>query len=116
MRVRNTATIDGEVRYADAIVDVSPSQPGTGNLLVRFIPNETQPHVSTLAQPYIVIQVAHDYRYAVVATPDREKLWILSATPTISERDVVEVARKLSEEQGFTHKQIDSLVWTKRSA
>jgi len=36
---------------------------------------------------YWVIALADDYRYAVVGTPSREYLWILSRTPTLAPAD-----------------------------
>jgi len=36
---------------------------------------------------YWVIELAEDYRYAVVGTPSREYLWILSRTPALAPAD-----------------------------
>lgn len=47
--------------------------------------------------PMTILSVAPDYRYAVVATPDRSKAWILSRTRTLPSADydaAAEVLRK----------------------
>lgn len=45
---------------------------------------------------YWIIQLGNEYEYAVVGTPNRKYLWILSRTPKIQEKlflDIVEFAR-----------------------
>lgn len=45
---------------------------------------------------YWILDVAPDYRYAVVGHPSRAYLWILSRTPTLSEADRAAVIAKAS--------------------
>lgn len=50
---------------------------------------------------YWILRVDPEYRYAVVATPDREYLWILARTPSLPEstyQDLVAFSQRL----GFT--------------
>jgi apolipoprotein D and lipocalin family protein len=47
-----------------------------------------------------VIELAGDYSHAVVGSPDREYLWILSRTPTLDEATYRELTRKIAE-KGF---------------
>ncbi len=49
---------------------------------------------------YWVIQLAPDYRYAVVSEPTRRYLWVLSRTPTLSADDEATVRARL-QQQGF---------------
>lgn len=49
---------------------------------------------------YWIVELAPDYRYAVVGTPDRSKLWILSRTPTMDE-DLFDRLVARAEEEGF---------------
>jgi apolipoprotein D and lipocalin family protein len=49
---------------------------------------------------YWVIQLADDYRYAVVGEPDREYLWVLSRTPVMGDADKAVIWKQLIE-QGY---------------
>jgi apolipoprotein D and lipocalin family protein len=49
---------------------------------------------------YWILRVDPDYRYALVGTPDREFLWILSRTPTLDEPTYQELLT-LSQQLGF---------------
>jgi apolipoprotein D and lipocalin family protein len=59
---------------------------------------------------YWVVQLAPDYRYAVVSEPRREYLWVLSRTPTLAPADEATIRARLIEQgfdltrlQGHTH-------------
>lgn len=49
---------------------------------------------------YWIIDLAPDYRYAVVSHPNRKYLWILSRTARMDERDYAEICQRLKE-KGF---------------
>jgi apolipoprotein D and lipocalin family protein len=49
---------------------------------------------------YQIIAVADDYRYALVGTPDRQSLWVLSRTPQLDEASYQYLVRQ-AHEQGF---------------
>lgn len=49
---------------------------------------------------YWIIDLDRDYQYAVVGTPNRKYLWILSRTPTISDEAYGKICRGLAE-QGY---------------
>ena len=49
---------------------------------------------------YWIIELGDNYEYAVVGTPDREYLWILSRTPTLSDTTYADILQKLAQ-QGF---------------
>lgn len=73
--------------------------PNSGNakLVVRFAPNWLA-WLPFVWAPYWVIQLADDYRYAVVSEPSREYLWILSRTATLAEADLQAIKARLKEQ------------------
>jgi apolipoprotein D and lipocalin family protein len=71
-----TDTAQGEARPAGA----------PARLEVRFAPGWLS-WLPWVWGDYWVIELADDYRYAVVGTPSREYLWILSRTPTLAPAD-----------------------------
>lgn len=71
----------------------------TSKLQVRFAP-AVLGWVPGVWAPYWVIQLAPDYRYAVVSEPSRDYLWILSRTPTLAPQDRAAINAQL-QQQGF---------------
>jgi apolipoprotein D and lipocalin family protein len=55
---------------------------------------------------YWIIDLAPDYRYAVVGHPSRDYLWILSRTPALAPADL-EAAIAHAEEKGFETKRLE---------
>jgi apolipoprotein D and lipocalin family protein len=49
---------------------------------------------------YWVLKVADDYRYALVGTPNRKNLWLLSRTPAMTDADLEQLLNHAGE-QGF---------------
>ena len=75
----------------DAVVDPEHS----GRLRVSFLPNGLRWIPFTRAD-YWVLHVDEDYRHALVGTPDRKHLWLLSRESKIEdavERSFLDVAR-----------------------
>jgi apolipoprotein D and lipocalin family protein len=48
-----------------------------------------------LKLPYLIIDLAEDYRYAVVGTDNYKYVWIMSRTPSISEDDYAGILSRL---------------------
>lgn len=71
----------------------------TARLEVRFAPSLLS-WLPLVWAPYWVIQLADDYRYAVVSEPTRRYLWVLSRTPRLDPQDYASIKRQLRE-QGF---------------
>lgn len=71
----------------------------TAKLQVRFAP-AVLGWVPGVWAPYWVVQLAPDYRYAVVSEPGRDYLWILSRTPTLAPQDRSAIEAQLVQ-QGF---------------
>lgn len=56
--------------------------------------------------PYWILELGSDYEYAVVGSPDRETLWILSRSPRMDEKLIREIlARRAA--QGFDVTKVD---------
>lgn len=49
---------------------------------------------------YWILELASDYKYALVGTPDRESLWLLSRTPELSD-DVYDRFVQQASKKGF---------------
>jgi apolipoprotein D and lipocalin family protein len=71
----------------------------TSKLEVRFAPGWLS-WVPGVWAPYWVIQLADDYRYAVVGEPGRQYLWILSRTPVLDPQDRA-IINGLLQQQGY---------------
>lgn len=76
------------------LFNFKPLPASTSRLEVRFAPKWLD-WVPAVWAPYWVIQLADDYRYAVVGDPTREYLWILSRTPTLSAQDDAAIRARL---------------------
>lgn len=72
---------------------------GNAKLSVRFAPDWLA-WLPFVWAPYWVIQLADDYRYAVVSEPSRDYLWILSRTPQLADSDLQAIKTRLTA-QGF---------------
>lgn len=73
--------------------------PNTARLEVRFAPAWLS-WLPLVWANYWVIQLADDYRYAVVGEPKRQYLWILSRTPTLAASDRAAINAAL-QQQGY---------------
>ena len=71
----------------------------TSKLEVRFAPAALS-FINAVWAPYWVIQLADDYRYAVIGEPNREFLWILSRTPQLDPQDRA-IINGLLQQQGY---------------
>ncbi len=68
-------------------------------LEVRFAPAFLS-WLNAVWAPYWVIQLADDYRYAVIGEPGRKYLWILSRTPVLDPQDRA-IINGLLQQQGY---------------
>jgi apolipoprotein D and lipocalin family protein len=50
-----------------------------------------------LKLPYLIIDLADDYRYTVIGTNNYKYVWIMSRTPAISEEDYAGILSRLAE-------------------
>lgn len=70
-----------------------------GRLQVSFAPSMLH-WLPFVWAPYWVIDIDPDYRHAVVGTPDRKHLWLLSRAPVI-ERATLQPMVEIAEGEGF---------------
>ncbi len=71
----------------------------TSKLEVRFAPAYLS-WINAVWAPYWVIQLADDYRYAVVGEPSRKYLWVLSRTPVLDPIDRAHI-NGILQQQGY---------------
>ena len=77
MKVRNSCTrADGKTDTANGIAKVVP---GSGNAKLRLS------FFGPFYGDYWILALDHDYEWALVGSPDRKFLWILSRTPQLAE-------------------------------
>ena len=87
IEVRNRCVLeDGSIDEAvgDARVVPVPGLPGAGRLEVRFVPGWLG-WLPFIWGDYWVLKLDREYQVALVGTPDREYLWVLSRAPHLSE-------------------------------
>ncbi len=82
-------TVDGPLREAHAKAWVE-EQPIQAKLKVQFF--------WPFKGDYWIIDLASDYRYAVVSAPGRNYLWILSRAPQMNPTDYQQVLARLKEQ------------------
>jgi len=54
--------------------------------------------------PFLIVDLAEDYRYTAIGVPNRKFVWIMSRTPQMSESDYAGVIAKLQQEGYNTSK------------
>ena len=89
---------DGTTKAAKAAGKINDKQTNA-KLKVRFAPGFTS-FLRFVWADYWVIDLANDYSYAVVGTPDRDYFWILSRTPELKDSVYQDILRR-AEQQGF---------------
>jgi apolipoprotein D and lipocalin family protein len=89
---------DGSLDEAEGVARVVEGS-GNARLKVRFAPGWLS-FLPFVWGDYWVIGLADDYRWAVVGTPDRKYLWILSRTPAMTDADRA-AAESAIRENGF---------------
>lgn len=89
---------DGTVKAAKAAGKVK-DKTTNAKLEVRFAPSFLS-FLPFVWADYWVIDLADDYSYAVVATPDRDYFWILSRKPEMDDATYQAILRR-AETQGF---------------
>jgi apolipoprotein D and lipocalin family protein len=110
VEVRNRCMLaDGDFEESVGSARVVPvaGQPGAGRLEVRFAPDWLA-WLPMVWGDYWILKLDRDYQVALVGTPDRKYLWVLSRTPTLDEaslRAELDYARTL----GFD---VDKVVFT----
>lgn len=89
---------DGTVKDATGAGKVEDKQT-KAKLKVRFAPGFLS-FLSAVWGDYWIIDLAPDYSYSVIGTPDRDYFWILSRTPELKDDLYQDILRR-AEQQGF---------------
>jgi apolipoprotein D and lipocalin family protein len=97
IEVVNRCEVDNHT-FDQAVGEARPGD-APAKLEVRFAPSWLS-WLPWVWAPYWVIQLAPDYRYAVIGEPDRKYLWILSRQPALSAEDENAIYAQLAE-QGY---------------
>lgn len=98
VNVLNTCVFEnGTVKTAKAIASVVDKKTNS-KLKVSFVPFLNR--FGFFAGDYWIIGLGDNYEYAVVGSPDRQYLWFLSRTPSISNEKLNEL-KQIAESQGF---------------
>jgi apolipoprotein D and lipocalin family protein len=87
VEVRNRCVLaDGHVDQSVGSARVVPvvGQPGAGRLAVRFAPAWLS-WLPIVWGDYWILKLDRDYQVALVGTPDREYLWVLSRAPRLDD-------------------------------
>ncbi|SCK44293.1 apolipoprotein D and lipocalin family protein [Variovorax sp. HW608] len=85
VRVRNRCILDDgrlDESVGTARVVEVPGQPGAGRLEVRFAPDWLA-WLPAVWGDYWILKLDRDYQVALVGTPDRRCLWVLSRAPVL---------------------------------
>jgi len=106
VRVRNACRTDsGSIDSADGIARTTDR--AAGALQVRFAPAWLS-WLPWVWADYWVLDVDSDYRWAVVGSPGRRYLWVLSREPSMP-RTQFEALRRVAAERGYP---VEKLVMT----
>jgi apolipoprotein D and lipocalin family protein len=86
VEVRNACAVAGGIdeSVGTARVVPVPGQPDAGRLQVRFAPDWLS-WLPMVWGDYWILRLDRDYEVALVGTPDRDFLWVLSRSPRLEE-------------------------------
>ena len=97
--VNRCRTASGEIKEAEGKARRKGEDAPTSKLQVRFAPAILS-FLPFVWADYWVIDLAEDYRYAVVGGPSREYLWILARSPELAGETYEGITRRLRQ-QGY---------------
>jgi len=87
---------DGRIQRAEGVARVADEREPNTKLEVRFAPSFLS-FLPFVWGSYWILDLAPDYRYAVVGEPDRKYLWILSRTPQMDDATYEEIGARLAD-------------------
>ena len=93
---------NGRIQEAKAIARVVNTETNA-ELSVSFVP--ILRYFGFFGGDYWILDLGDDYEYAVVGSPNRESLWFLSRTPTMTPELFDDLIEKV-QEQGFDPKRL----------
>ena len=90
---------NGQITRAEGRARLADKSGTNSKLEVRFAPAWLG-WLPAVWGDYWIIDLAPDYSYAVVGSPDRKYLWVLSRTPQLAEATYEQITRRVAA-QGF---------------
>jgi apolipoprotein D and lipocalin family protein len=106
--VLNSCKTPKGINQAKAIASVADKK-SNSKLKVSFVPFFNR--FGLFAGDYWILDLANDYSYVLVGSPNRKFLWILSRTPELEE-NIIENLKAVAIREGFdVEKLVDTPVW-----
>ena len=100
LKVVNACRVkNGQIAKAEGRARRAEEKGPNSKLKVRFAPSFLS-WLPVVWGDYWIIDLAPDYSYAVVGSPDRKYLWVLSRTPQLAETTYEQITRRVAA-QGF---------------
>ena len=107
--VKNTCKTSKGQEVANAIASVADKRTNS-KLKVSFVPFFNR--FGWFAGDYWILDLASDYSYVLVGSPNRKFLWILSRTPLL-DANIIENLKMVAEREGFDVSRLrDTPTWT----
>ncbi len=101
---------DGSLKQVQGVAKIVDEK-SNAKLKVNFVPGWLR-WTGIGNGNYWIIELDSEYQYAVISEPDREYLWILSRTPSISKKLYDELLKKISAH----HLDVSKLIFSNSSA
>jgi apolipoprotein D and lipocalin family protein len=106
--VKNTCKTTKGDNVANALARVVDKKTNA-KLKVSFVPFFNR--FGWFAGDYWILDLAADYSYVLVGSPDRNFLWVLSRTPTL-DANIVEALKTTAQKEGFdVSRLVETPVW-----
>lgn len=100
LKVVNACRVkNGQITKAEGKARLADAKGLNSKLKVRFAPSFLS-WLPVVWGDYWIIDLAQDYSYAVVGSPDRKYLWVLSRTPQLADATYEQITRRVGA-QGF---------------
>lgn len=100
VKVVNSCRVkNGQITKAEGTARRAEDKGPNSKLKVRFAPSFLS-WLPVVWGDYWIIDLAQDYSYAVVGSPDRKYLWVLSRTPQLADATYEQITRRVAS-QGF---------------
>lgn len=106
--VKNSCKTQKGLNEVSAIARIA-DKTTNAKLKVSFVPFFNR--FGWFAGDYWILDLASDYSYVLVGSPDRKFLWILSRTPTLDD-NLIEALKTTAQREGFdVSKLVETPVW-----
>lgn len=107
-------TADGGSKSVEGEAKLASKDGPTSKLKVRFAPRFLS-FLGFVWGDYWILDLAEDYSHALVGSPDRKYLWVLSRKPTMDEQTYIGILEKAAN-MGFDVSRLQGTVQTAAAA